>query len=100
MVSALCGLLTKNHEGQIEFIKALPGRPMEARAQFMGPLQVAFELLFGKPATSRYVHVGPNAKQGADSPFIRFVEAFFCMVGCPCKRNTINRALVDWRVRK
>jgi hypothetical protein len=66
MVSALCGLLTKNHEGQIEFIKALPGRPMEARAQFMGPLQVAFELLFGKPATSRYVHVGPNAKQEAD----------------------------------
>ena len=39
---------------------------MEARAQFMGPLQVAFELLFGKPATSRYVHVGPNAKQEAD----------------------------------
>jgi hypothetical protein len=97
IVRELCGLLTEEHEGQIEFIEALPQRPRKPRAQFMGPLQVAFGLLFGKAATSRYVPIGPNAQLEADSPFIRFAEAFFSMVGCPCKRNTINRDLISWR---
>ena len=63
----------------------------------MGPLQVAFQLLYGKAATSGYEPVGETGQLEADTPFIRFVEAFFIMVGCPCKRNTINRALIDCR---
>lgn len=97
IVRDLCGSLTKQHEGQIEFIKVWTQSQREARAQFMGPLQVAFQLLYGKAATSGYELVGETERLEADTPFIRFAEAFFIMVGCPCKRNTINRALTDCR---
>jgi hypothetical protein len=72
-------------------------KPKAARRALMGPMQEAFRLLFGLPATSRFVFEGDGAVQRADGPFIRFAEAVFAAFNCKCKPNTVNSELQEWR---
>jgi hypothetical protein len=56
-----------------------------------------FERVFCRPATGGWKKRGNAPADDADSPYVRFAQAYLSEIGCSHRPLTIQKALYEWR---